>query len=269
MKAAERLQKSRVHIGGCGRLGTTIALALHAAGVRQISCNASEAREIAATFVSADWKRICGADGDVLPEIRYAVDLDLKQQFGYLLDPDGYDYRRELRGYVISAMGTFDAWKLLLPHIYCAVIGFTNVDAVLASKCLGEPGNRVEFIERLNLLIPSVRKLSWSEVMHLRKDARIKDFRRWYWFNTIEATPNDAGLQDEMIRRLWSAFGKLSVNVKMETMKGLFSNIPLPIPVNPLSIALSLKSVKDAATFQREYGWLLFILTAQSSANNL
>jgi molybdopterin/thiamine biosynthesis adenylyltransferase len=39
MKVAERLLQSRVHIGGCGRLGTTIALALHAAGVGEISCN--------------------------------------------------------------------------------------------------------------------------------------------------------------------------------------------------------------------------------------
>lgn len=33
------LARARVHIGGTGRVGTAIALALHAAGVRQISCN--------------------------------------------------------------------------------------------------------------------------------------------------------------------------------------------------------------------------------------
>ena len=34
-----RLANARVHIGGAGRVGTAIALALHAAGVGRISCN--------------------------------------------------------------------------------------------------------------------------------------------------------------------------------------------------------------------------------------
>lgn len=37
--ATNTLQTARVHIGGLGRIGTSIALALHAAGVGQISCN--------------------------------------------------------------------------------------------------------------------------------------------------------------------------------------------------------------------------------------
>ncbi len=37
--ATDRLRKARVHIGGVGRIGTSIALALHAAGVGEISCN--------------------------------------------------------------------------------------------------------------------------------------------------------------------------------------------------------------------------------------
>jgi len=39
-KAPKRdLAAARVHIGGAGRLGTAIALTLHAAGIRHISCN--------------------------------------------------------------------------------------------------------------------------------------------------------------------------------------------------------------------------------------
>ena len=36
---AERLGKARVHIGGIGRIGTNVAIALHEDGVGEISCN--------------------------------------------------------------------------------------------------------------------------------------------------------------------------------------------------------------------------------------
>jgi molybdopterin/thiamine biosynthesis adenylyltransferase len=39
---SNQLAKARVHIGGVGRIGTAIALGLHAAGVGQISCNDSQ-----------------------------------------------------------------------------------------------------------------------------------------------------------------------------------------------------------------------------------
>ena len=39
IRFANQLAKTRVHIGGAGRIGTAVALALHSAGIGEISCN--------------------------------------------------------------------------------------------------------------------------------------------------------------------------------------------------------------------------------------
>ena len=70
---------------------------------------------------------------------------------------------------------------------------------------------------------------------------------------------------DRLINRLWNAVNALKLDVGSETLKALVSNLPLPIPVNPASIALAAKSIKDATSFQHDYGWLLFILASQTA----
>jgi hypothetical protein len=42
--------------------------------------------------------------------------------------------------------------------------------------------------------------------------------------------------------------------------KAIGSNVPLPIPVNPLSIGLGLADILDAYNRRSRFGWLYFLL---------
>ncbi len=228
-------------------------------------CPPHEIDKIAAAFIEADWNLVCDTDGHLLPDVEFAVDRELKQQFGRLLEPTTYGYFRELRGLVVNTSGAIEGWKHISRHTYCSLIGFTELDAVLASRFLDASGACIEFVNRLDVLIPSVRHLPWALVLNLRNDGRIRDFRDWYWGRSIEARSTDDKLRNEMVSGLWNAVNALKLDVGSETLKALVSNLPLPIPVNPASIALAAKSIKDATHFQHDYGWLLFILASQTA----
>ena len=58
---------------------------------------------------------------------------------------------------------------------------------------------------------------------------------------------------------LWDAFGELKVNVGSEVLQGIVANLPLPMPINPFGLAISVKDVIGAVKFRRRFGWLSFL----------
>lgn len=49
-------------------------------------------------------------------------------------------------------------------------------------------------------------------------------------------------------------------NVSSNIVKGVVSNIPLPIPVNPISILCTGADIKKEIDFDKKYGWIYFYL---------
>jgi hypothetical protein len=48
-------------------------------------------------------------------------------------------------------------------------------------------------------------------------------------------------------------------------LKSIASNIPLPIPINPVSIGIAVKELKEAYDRKERFGWLYFLMELSGS----
>jgi hypothetical protein len=229
-------------------------------------CPAAEVSEIAIRFTEPRWDLVSDSAGKLYSDFEFVIDVEVKRQYGHLLESSSSGYSHSLRDHVCSATGLIEGWKMLMRHVYCSLVGFSDFDKLLADRVFNASDNRgMDFAARLDIVIPSVRALPWPDIMKLRTDARIRDFRNWYWERTLAARTDLDSFEREVMGALWAAVKTLRPKIAGETMKGFLSNLPLPIPVNPASIVLSAKAVRDAVQFQRDYGWLLFIMAARDA----
>lgn len=109
--------------------------------------------------------------------------------------------------------------------------------------------------------LPCVDDLTWSEILDLRKSPYLKNYRQKLWHYRGEKRFADDYLE---------TLEKLAADVRPSIVKsasiGIFSNIPLPIPLNPVGIYDSVRSVKKNKEMLDKYGWVYFILEANEKA---
>ena len=55
--------------------------------------------------------------------------------------------------------------------------------------------------------------------------------------------------------------------VTKNVVKGVASNIPLPIPVNPVSIVCTGRDILKEINFEKKYGWLYFYIDNMNKRN--
>jgi hypothetical protein len=75
------------------------------------------------------------------------------------------------------------------------------------------------------------------------------------------SSETDSSPSQAAIDSLWDAVSELKPDIVGETIETIISNAPLPIPINPAGIALSVKQLHDAYEFSKRYEWLLFLHT--------
>jgi hypothetical protein len=56
--------------------------------------------------------------------------------------------------------------------------------------------------------------------------------------------------------------------VKTEVIKGIASNLPLLIPINPIGLTVSANAIADARRFEKKYDWLLFLHSIKKAAES-
>lgn len=177
-----------------------------------------------------------------------------------------YGYVRETNALAVTSTGSARLWTILRQQVPCALVGFYRAEIIAAEHVLTTaPRTRATlFRDEVQAFVPSVRDLPWEAVFALRKDKRVSAFRSWLSAHTglVGGTDNSKRVLDS----LWSAIDDLAVNVKTEVIKGIVSNIPLPIPVNPVGIATSVKTIGDARKFEKKYDWLLFLHSIKKAA---
>jgi len=142
----------------------------------------------------------------------------------------------------------------------CALVAFNQAE-LLAGQQLVEAGSVAtgeSLRDVVKAYVPSVRNLPWDAVFARRNDKRVGAFRRWLAASSRLNETKSARIQ-RAADDLWSAVKDLQTDTKAKILKGLAGNMPLPLPVNPFSIALSAKAVRDAHQFEKKYDWLLFL----------
>ncbi|MEO9551918.1 MULTISPECIES: hypothetical protein [Flavobacteriaceae] len=112
-------------------------------------------------------------------------------------------------------------------------------------------------------------KLSWAEIIELKRSKFISDFRIKFseWLNDYSTSQNIEEFEKRIDRYIKeSNFDFLSrnkPNVKSEVASGILGNIPLPFSIpNPVAIYSSISQVKKEIKLKNEFGWLFFIQEA-------
>lgn len=116
--------------------------------------------------------------------------------------------------------------------------------------------------DEINYLLPSISSLNWNELFEIRHDGRIKAFRTWV--NNKKNEILSEGVESVLIKELWNTFKELKPNLYANSAKAIIGNFPLPIPVNPFSIASSIYDISKNIKFQKDYSWLFFIFDTRN-----
>lgn len=196
-----------------------------------------------------------GLRGPVYRSLAFDSKISLKRLMEKLKTPgnDRYAWSREAAWHAVAATGSARAWSVLNSALQCDLVCFDEASAYAASNLERSRVSRIapSAATNIELAIPTAEKLSWENVFELRKNKNIGSFRRWRESKVDWSSA-------EIIDGVWDAFSAIKPNVRGTVLKGIASNIPLPIPVNPASMFFAAKDAQQAIKFQREHGAMIF-----------
>lgn len=167
----------------------------------------------------------------------------------------------------MSATGiatTVKYWTLLNAKSSCTFLPM-ELEQQMLKKLFSDTvdGNFESFSNVMAGTIPDVSNYSWDKIIEMRHHEFWKAFR-----NKITALSDsyaDEVLSKEIFNEIVNKDLKemaqqLRPNIKTDIAKCVFSNFPLPIPVNPVSIVCSGRDILKEINFKKKYGWIYFYL---------
>lgn len=119
------------------------------------------------------------------------------------------------------------------------------------------------FSEIITAIIPDISGYSWDEIIEIRHHDYWTLFRKKITelSNEIEDQKLSQEIFEEIVKKdLIEMAQHFRPNVSSNIVKGVVSNIPLPIPVNPISILCTGADIKKEIDFDKKYGWIYFYL---------
>lgn len=111
-------------------------------------------------------------------------------------------------------------------------------------------------------------KLSWRQLLELKRSDFLKDFRIKFfeWIAEFETKGDLNNFENNINRYLRdSNFEFLNANkpkLAKNMALGILGNVPLPIPINPISIYSSIMTIREDILKRKQFGWLFFIQEA-------
>jgi hypothetical protein len=207
------------------------------------------------------WQDFANSEGMTLEEFNQS----LKNSW------EAYEYYKEMYYSKLSVISSLLIYERINEKMPCSLTGFSSGENFVIGKCI-EQNAKMRNIpldtlyQEIEYTIPSLNSLSWDEIFELRGDSRIGAFKQW--INGNRSNIENEGLKDIVFRELWDVVGKLKPNILTNGIKATIGNIPLPIPVNPISISAEILDLYRDRQFNRKYAWLLFLYEIRSKASN-
>jgi hypothetical protein len=122
------------------------------------------------------------------------------------------------------------------------------------------------FSRILTCRIPDLSKYSWDKVIELRHHDFLDRFREKMVelsseLSLMHEKRGARNLIDEIFRADMEQMIKLfRPSPKLSAFEAFASNVPLPIPINPLGIIISANEIRKQRAVLRKYGWLYFLI---------
>ncbi len=126
-----------------------------------------------------------------------------------------------------------------------------------------------KFSEFRSILVPNVpdfTRLSWEDILDLRLS---QNRRRCLVFIQQAARETESALREKVQSALWGLATEAVAesSIPKAIIKGIVGELP-GLPVNPVSIWMSLKNIYKAVRTEHRYGWLFYIAEIRQTALN-
>jgi hypothetical protein len=185
-------------------------------------------------------------------------------------NPKDPGFQHETRWFSYGIIDTVVIWSALNTQKSYGLVANPEGSKVI-QQLFATPQRSSEFdlfSEVVEQSLPNFDELSWEKVLELRNHQFLESFRsklveaqNRYRESDITAAAEivqEMGLNDlRTLARMVRPSGKMAL------IKFIASNIPLPIPVNPVSVGLGIKDLATERVRAAQFGWLYFLLDLQ------
>lgn len=155
-------------------------------------------------------------------------------------------------------------WMLLNAKNNCTFLPMKSEQQILKKLFNYEADNGFNnFNNVITSIIPDISEYSWDEIIELRHHNYWSQFRKK--LSELNLVVSDKKLASEIVEEIvHKDLVEMAIhvrpNVGKNTVKGIISNIPLPIPINPLSVVCTGCDIIKEIDFEKKYGWIYFYL---------
>lgn len=114
--------------------------------------------------------------------------------------------------------------------------------------------------------------LTWDEIIVLRKSGFVNDFREkiFEWTEEYKNGVDNLAVEQKIDKFINDAkfdfIEKRKPNFIRSLLTGILGNIPLPIPINPISVLSAGEQIINDKKINKEFGWLMFIQKTRKTA---
>lgn len=167
-----------------------------------------------------------------------------------------------------SLVASILAWAYLNQQVGCYMLADSREGEVLR-KIFSVKASGADFdtfFKIYEALVPDYSRLSWDRLIDLRHHQYLETFRnKVQEMNRMARSKDSVGvakIAHELLLRDLVEIAKLTKPdvLSTNTLKLVASNMPLPIPVNPLSLLLGFEDIRKQKNLSDRFGWLYFLL---------
>ncbi|WP_133255962.1 hypothetical protein [Rhodopseudomonas palustris] len=167
--------------------------------------------------------------------------------------PAGYEAYK-YGGYIMSDILY---WRQFFPR--ASFLGDTASEDILRHIAVGD---QLQGPIWTDVEIPGFNGLSWDDVAELRQSDYLKAFRTKFF--QLSNAGRSSRIMDEYRDALERLADYCRPKVGRNVLLGVLGNIPLPIPINPISIGSSVQTVAKDLRMKSEFGWAFFVRDVQT-----
>lgn len=187
--------------------------------------------------------------------------------------PDGYGMQ-QIEGRARVAVDAVKLWSYVNTELPCIMQAGNDEKIAISSshKFNRETSVKIEPFKVLEMSIPSLRKVSWKNIIKLKKEGNFELLRKKisevsvsckgdYGNATIALSRCEENTMSEIIERY-------RPNVKKVAIESTISNIPCIPIINPAGVYLGLKAVKEEYEKASELNWFYLLRDIKQLADN-
>lgn len=127
------------------------------------------------------------------------------------------------------------------------------------SNEISSSGSSLHELFENGILIPDFGDFSWSEILELRNDPTIKQFREIVFKIIDEDGEIDSNFTARIQKDLWNLAKEIKPDIKKSFLSAIATNIPSSFLINPCSVYSFVKEIHDERKMLDKYGHVFFI----------